>query len=69
MDLAVNFTARNFEPGTTTKIPDGTILANFSAVSTPTLGFTQGTRSDRRDGWYLGSYNTETHGGSKAWGD
>ncbi len=69
MDLAVNFTARNFEPGTTTKIPDGTILANFSAVSTPTLGFTQGTRSDRRDGWYLGSYNPETHGGSKAWGD
>ncbi|MEM7713093.1 MAG: hypothetical protein AAF349_05855 [Cyanobacteria bacterium P01_A01_bin.68] len=69
MDLAVNFTARNFEPGTTTKIPDGTILANFSAVSTPTLGFTQGTRSDRRDGWYLGTYNPETHGGSKQWGD
>ncbi len=69
MDLAVNFTARNFEPGTTTKMPEGTILANFSAVSTPTLSFTTGTRSDRHDGWYVGNYNPTTHGGSKGWGD
>ncbi|MEO0541046.1 MAG: hypothetical protein AAFZ80_09305 [Cyanobacteria bacterium P01_A01_bin.105] len=69
MDLAVNFTARNFFNGTSDKIPNGEILPNFSAVSSPTLAWTQNNNSAAGGGWYYGTYNPETHGGTKAWGD
>lgn len=69
MDLRVDFTARNFYPGTTTKIPLGTLLPNFSAYSSPTLAASQNTNSVAQDGWYLGSYDPVDHSGTKAFGD
>ncbi|MEM6251358.1 MAG: hypothetical protein AAF821_00420 [Cyanobacteria bacterium P01_D01_bin.156] len=68
MDLAVNFIARNFYPGTTTKIPTGALMPNFSAVSTPTLPWTV-SNANARNGWYHGTYVPSNHTGSKAWGD
>lgn len=69
MDLRVDFTARNFYPGTTNKIPVGTLLPNFSAYSTPTITASQNTNSVARNGWYVGSYVPATHAGTKAFGD
>lgn len=69
MDLRVDFTARNFYPGTTTKIPVGTLLPNISAYSTPTITASQDTSNVARNGWYVGNYNPTTHGGLKNYGD
>lgn len=69
MDLNVEFTARNYYPGTTTQIPIGTLLPNFSAYSSPTLANSQATNSVAHDGWYVGNYIPSTHAGSKAFGD
>lgn len=69
MDLRVDFTARNVYPGTTTKIPVGTLLPNFSAYSSPTLAASQNNNSVAHDGWYVGSYNPNTHEGTKSFGD
>jgi len=69
MDLAVNFVARNYYPGTTDRIPNGTLLPNMSAYSTPTLAASTNNNSVAGNGWYYGSYNPVNHGGSKAFGD
>ena len=60
MDLVVNFTARNTVPGTTDKIPNGTILSNNSAYHIDQL---------RNGNWFVSSYNPQNHSGGLAYGD
>ncbi len=59
-EIGINLTALNTDPNTGQPIPNGTLLANFSAYQTDTL---------RNGNWQTRNYNPLTHGGSKAFGD